>query len=93
MLTAARSNSEDLYRPDQTIEYFFNHILIGPSKIMPSILVVASGVVAASYLFLVALLRLTQSTKEPPSICDTVPFFGPIFKMASKGVDFYSFAR
>lgn len=60
---------------------------------MPSILPVAVGVAAATYVFLVALLRFTQDEKEPTSISDTIPFVTPIINMASKGGGFYCLLR
>ncbi|KAI1503392.1 cytochrome P450 [Biscogniauxia marginata] len=53
---------------------------------MPSTFTCVVGVVAATYLFLLALLRLTQEAKEPPSISNTIPFITPILKMVSKGL-------
>ncbi|OTA90007.1 hypothetical protein M434DRAFT_78621 [Hypoxylon sp. CO27-5] len=52
---------------------------------MPSTFVLIVGVVAATYIFLLSLLHLTHDTKEPPSICNTIPFLTPIWNMTSKG--------
>lgn len=60
---------------------------------MPSILPVAVGVAAATYVLLVALLRFTQDAKEPTSISDTIPFVTPIINMASKGGAFHRLMR
>ncbi|KAI5917892.1 cytochrome P450 [Camillea tinctor] len=60
---------------------------------MPSTFVLAAGVVAATYVFLHALLRLTQDTKEPPSLGNTIPFVTPMLNMASKGVRFHCYMR
>ncbi|KAI1846537.1 hypothetical protein JX266_007434 [Neoarthrinium moseri] len=56
-------------------------------------LAVVIGAVAATYVFLVTLLRLTQDAKEPPSISDAVPFVTPMVNMASKGGSFYHLMR
>ncbi|KAJ0115128.1 hypothetical protein J7T55_001537 [Diaporthe amygdali] len=50
---------------------------------MSSVLPVAVGIAAATYVLLVALLRFTQDAKEPASICDTIPFVTPIINMQS----------
>lgn len=60
---------------------------------MPSVLPVAVGVVAATYILLFALLRLTQDAKEPASISDTIPFVTPIINMVSKGGAFHRLMR
>ncbi|OTA70016.1 cytochrome P450 [Hypoxylon sp. EC38] len=60
---------------------------------MPSTFVLAVGVVAATYIFLLSLLYLTQDAKEPPSICNTIPFITPIWEMTSKGVYFHHMMR
>lgn len=49
--------------------------------------------VAATYVFLVALLRLTQDAKEPPSLSDVIPFVTPIVNMTSKGGNFHRLMR
>ncbi|OTB09632.1 hypothetical protein M426DRAFT_18266 [Hypoxylon sp. CI-4A] len=48
---------------------------------MSSIFVLAVGVVVATYVFLLALLHLTQDAREPPSICNAIPFVTPIVVM------------
>ncbi|KAH7304100.1 cytochrome P450 [Stachybotrys elegans] len=60
---------------------------------MPSTIVVAMGVAAATYSFLLALLRLTQDANEPPSVCDSIPFVSPIIQMAARGVKFHKSIR
>ncbi|KAI2622461.1 cytochrome P450 [Hypoxylon sp. NC1633] len=56
---------------------------------MPSIFVLAVGVVGATYVFLVFLLHLTQDAKEPPSVDNTIPFVTPIWKMIAAGSRIY----
>ncbi|ETS75310.1 hypothetical protein PFICI_12254 [Pestalotiopsis fici W106-1] len=56
-------------------------------------LTVAIGAIAATYVFLVTLLRLTQGPKEPPSISDAIPFVTPMINMGSKGVNFHRLMR
>ncbi|KFA81359.1 hypothetical protein S40288_06057 [Stachybotrys chartarum IBT 40288] len=65
----------------------------GPSETMPSVIAIAIGAAATTYVFLVALLRMTQDAKEPPSICDAVPFVSPILHMISKGSNFHRLIR
>lgn len=60
---------------------------------MSSVLPVAVGIAAATYVLLVALLRFTQDAKEPASICDTIPFVTPIINMVCKGGDFHRLIR
>lgn len=60
---------------------------------MPSTFVLAVGGIAATYIFLLSLLRLTQDAREPPSICNTIPFVTPLWQMTSKGVHFYRLMR
>jgi hypothetical protein len=45
---------------------------------MPSMLTLVLGSVAATYVFLSALLRLTQDSKEPPAIETSIPFLSPL---------------
>ncbi|POS70492.1 hypothetical protein DHEL01_v211110 [Diaporthe helianthi] len=56
---------------------------------MSSVLQIAAGVAAATYVLLLALLRFTQHEKEPASISDTIPFITPIINMTLKGGDFH----
>lgn len=51
------------------------------------------GVLAATYVFLLALLRGTQDAKEPPSVKDIVPFVSPILSMVSRGSEFHRWMR
>lgn len=44
---------------------------------MTSPLVIALGFVPATYVFLSALLHLTQDAKEPPVIATQIPFLSP----------------
>lgn len=60
---------------------------------MPSLLALAVGIAAATYILLVSLLRLTQDVKEPTSINDTIPFVTPIINMVLKGGDFHRLMR
>jgi hypothetical protein len=60
---------------------------------MPSMFAVVGGVAVATYVFLVALLRLTQDAKEPPLISDAVPFLTPVVSMSSKGAAFHRVQR
>lgn len=43
---------------------------------MPSLLVLFAAGMAAAYLFLAVLLRLTQDSREPPPVQTLVPFLG-----------------
>lgn len=45
---------------------------------MTSTLALVLGSVAATYLFLFALLRFTQDWKEPPAIETSIPFISPL---------------
>jgi hypothetical protein len=45
---------------------------------MPSTLTLVLGSVAATYVFLTALLHLTQDSKEPPAIETSIPFLSPL---------------
>ncbi|KAI0972458.1 cytochrome P450 [Xylaria arbuscula] len=60
---------------------------------MLSFLQIAAGGFAATYIFLLAALRLSQDAEEPPSICDTIPFITPVIDMVSKGVSFHRLMR
>ncbi|KEY72978.1 hypothetical protein S7711_04651 [Stachybotrys chartarum IBT 7711] len=64
----------------------------GPSETMPSVIAIAIGAAATTYVFLVALLRMTQDAKEPPSICDAVPldkYNLPIYTLRMPGSRLY----
>ncbi|KAJ8070583.1 hypothetical protein OCU04_000956 [Sclerotinia nivalis] len=45
---------------------------------MTSMFALVLGSLAASYVFLLALLRLTQDSKEPPAIENSIPFLTPL---------------
>ncbi|KAI0382382.1 cytochrome P450 [Hypomontagnella monticulosa] len=60
---------------------------------MPSIFILIVGLAAATYIFLLSLLRITQDAREPPSIGNTIPFVTPIWNMISKGVHFHRLMR
>lgn len=55
--------------------------------------VTALGGIAATYIFLLALLRFTQDSKEPQAVLTTVPFVSPILGMVRWSKDFYSHMR
>lgn len=61
--------------------------------ISSSAVTTAVGVIAATYIFLQALLRLTQDSREPPAVLKTVPFISPILGMGKWSKDFYSHMR
>ncbi|OJD13380.1 hypothetical protein ACJ73_09208 [Blastomyces percursus] len=50
---------------------------------MASPLVLALGIVLGAYVFLSALLHLTQDAKEPPMIETSIPFVSPLFGLIS----------
>jgi hypothetical protein len=58
-----------------------------------SVVVAALGGVAASYVFLWALLHLTQDNKEPPVVSSSIPFISPILGMIRWSMDFYPHMR
>ncbi|KAI0806444.1 cytochrome P450 [Xylaria sp. FL0064] len=60
---------------------------------MISGLPVAAGVLAATYILLLAALRLSQDPKEPSSISDSIPFLSPVLGMVSKGGQFHRLMR
>jgi hypothetical protein len=47
------------------------------------------GGIAATYVFIRALLHLTQDAKEPPTVETTLPFIGPFLRMAVEQLSFY----
>jgi hypothetical protein len=50
---------------------------------MASTLALVLGFVAAAYVFLSALLRFTQDSKEPPAIETSIPFISPLLGLIS----------
>jgi hypothetical protein len=56
---------------------------------MPFSLPIAVGLLATTYILLVAALRLTQDAAEPSSISDAIPFITPLLNMASRGGKFH----
>ncbi|CAN8101260.1 unnamed protein product [Discula destructiva] len=50
-------------------------------------------VLAATYVFLRALLRFTQLEKEPPAVSSLIPFIGPVIKMAKHKSGFHANIR
>lgn len=58
-----------------------------------SVAVTALGGVAATYVFLLALLHFTQASNEPPAVLTTFPFVSPILGMVRWSKDFYSHMR
>ncbi|KAL3421935.1 25-hydroxycholesterol 7-alpha-hydroxylase 1 [Phlyctema vagabunda] len=55
--------------------------------------VTALGSVAATYVFLWALLHFTQDSKEPPVVSSTIPFVSPILGMIRWSMNFYAHMR
>lgn len=53
----------------------------------------AFGGVAVTYVFLWALLHLTQNKKEPPAVLDSIPFLSPVLGMVRWSMDFYPSMR
>ncbi|KAK7734693.1 hypothetical protein SLS53_007797 [Cytospora paraplurivora] len=51
------------------------------------------GGIAATYVFLQALLHLTQDSKEPPVVSSSVPFPSPILGMIRWSMDYYPHMR
>ncbi|KAI1870665.1 uncharacterized protein JN550_005208 [Neoarthrinium moseri] len=60
---------------------------------MSSVLPIVAGTVAATYIILLLLLRLTQDVTEPPSVNDAIPFITPVFSMLSKGTGLHRVLR
>ncbi|KAI1173339.1 cytochrome P450 [Nemania sp. FL0916] len=53
----------------------------------------AIGAVIASYIFLQALLRLTQDSNEPPVMATAIPFISPILGMKKRNARYYNYLR
>ncbi|RWA14547.1 hypothetical protein EKO27_g619 [Xylaria grammica] len=53
----------------------------------------AVGVLAATYILLLAALRSSQDAEEPPSISYSIPFITPMLNMAAKGTKFHRLMR
>ena len=51
-------------------------------------LAVGLTIVAATYIFLYALLSITQDAKEPQALANSIPFISPLIRMA-KQKEFY----
>ncbi|KAJ3561065.1 hypothetical protein NPX13_g9088 [Xylaria arbuscula] len=60
---------------------------------MWSLIAKAIGAVGAMYMFLQALLRLTQDSKEPPAMGTTIPFVSPILGMKKRNSRYYNYLR
>lgn len=58
-----------------------------------SVAVTVLGGIAATYVFLLALLHCTQASNEPPPVLTSFPFVSPISGMVRKSKDFYSYMR
>jgi len=54
---------------------------------------VVAAVLVGTYVFLRALLHLTQDPREPPSIANGIPFISPILGMTSRKAKFYTEMR
>lgn len=46
-----------------------------------------------TFVFLWALLHLTQDAREPQTIENAIPFLSPIIGMASKGSHYHTYLR
>ncbi|KAI1320143.1 cytochrome P450 [Xylariaceae sp. FL0255] len=57
------------------------------------VVTVIIGATAAVYVFLLTLLRTTQSSDEPPIVDFAIPFLGPIIGMITKKSKFYNYIR
>ncbi|KAI2469102.1 cytochrome P450 [Annulohypoxylon bovei var. microspora] len=60
---------------------------------MFSVFSIIAGIVAATYILLLALLRFTQDATEPPSVNDAFPFITPVLSMLSKGTRLHRLMR
>ncbi|TGJ78225.1 hypothetical protein E0Z10_g10538 [Xylaria hypoxylon] len=60
---------------------------------MWSLITAAFGAVATIYIFLQALLHLTQDAKEPPVMATTIPFVSPILGMKKRNSRYYNYLR
>ncbi|KAI1207081.1 cytochrome P450 [Annulohypoxylon truncatum] len=60
---------------------------------MFSIFPIIAGTVAATYILLLTLLRLTQDAAEPPSVNDTFPFITTVLSTLSKGTRLHRLMR
>ncbi|KAK3326670.1 cytochrome P450 [Apodospora peruviana] len=56
---------------------------------LPAAVSYAFGGFAATYLFLLVLLHLTQDAREPPAILTEIPFLGPLVGMIREKSRFY----
>jgi len=60
---------------------------------MPSTIVLALVGAIGVYMLFYGLLRITQDKREPPAVCTTIPFLGPILEMANGGPGFWNNMR
>ena len=60
---------------------------------MASIPTLVLGGLAATYIFLWLLLRLTQDAREPPAILTGLPFISPVIRMGRERQKFYARLR
>ena len=56
---------------------------------MPSSILVVLGTIGAGYLFLKALVYLTQDPKEPPMVTGKIPFVSPAIALATEKANYY----
>lgn len=64
-----------------------------PTLTMAPLLSIVFGSIAATYLFLRFLLRLTQDRNEPPAILTGLPFISPLIGMATEKTGFHTRLR
>ena len=60
---------------------------------MASITTLVLGALAATYVFLRVVLRLTQDAREPPAILTGLPFISPVIRMGREKQKFYTRLR
>lgn len=63
------------------------------TRMSNSAFVATLGGVVAVYVFFPALLRLTQDSREPQAVLQTLPFLSPIFGMIRWSTEFYPHMR
>jgi len=59
---------------------------------IPNFIAAVAGL-AASYVFVWALLWFTQDAREPPIVENAVPFLSPIITMVRKWTDVHEYLR
>ncbi|KAK4675938.1 LOW QUALITY PROTEIN: hypothetical protein QC764_0083270 [Podospora pseudoanserina] len=88
LLTVVYTSFVDLAQEAKALGFVLSEFLSNHTTLAATL-----SSLAATYLFLFAVLHLTQNEKEPPLVATAVPFLSPVIGMVKLSMDFYTHMR